>query len=147
MIAASRAAGPPHDGQALALYYDWRRIRAEALAPLRARRAARFRRFDWARGVGLGPPVTVEPSDLILLEGVFSAAPELAGLVDRSVFVDTPGPERLRRLRARVTPEEWDTDWLAAEQAYFEVIRPRSSFGLIVPGTGQLPHDLQEGAS
>jgi uridine kinase len=144
---ASRAAGPPHGGQALAQYYDWRRIRAEALVPLRARRAAGFRRFDWARGVGLGPSATVEPSDLIVLEGVFSASPELADLVDRSVFVDTPEPERLRRLRARVTPEEWDTDWLAAEQAYFDVFRPRSSFGLIVPGTSQLPHDLQEGTS
>ena len=144
---ASRAAGPPHGGQALAQYYDWRRIRAEALVPLRARRAAGFRRFDWVRGVGLGPSATVEPSDLIVLEGVFSASPELADLVDRSVFVDTPEPERLQRLRARVTPEEWDTDWLAAEQAYFDVFRPRSSFGLIVPGTSQLPHDLQEGTS
>ncbi len=144
---SSRAAGPPDDGQALTRYYDWRRIRAEALVPLRARRAAGFRRFDWARGVGLGPSVTVEPRDLIVLEGVFSASPELADLVDRSVFVDTPEPERLRRLHARVTPEEWDTDWLAAEQAYFDVIRPRSSFGLIVPGTGQLPQDLQEGPS
>ena len=57
-----------------------------------------------------------------MLEGVFSASPELADLVDRSVFVDTPEPERLRRLHARVTPEEWDTDWLAAEQAYFDMV-------------------------
>jgi len=139
--------GAPDGGQALARYYDWRRIRAEALEPLRGRRSAVFRRFDWPRGAGLGPCVTVEPSDLILLEGVFSAAPELSDLVDRSVLVDTPEQERLRRLHARVSPDEWDADWLAAEQAYFDMIRPRSSFGLIVPGTSSRPADFKEGTS
>jgi uridine kinase len=143
----TRPGGAPHGGQALAQYYDWRRIRAEALEPLRRRRAAAFRRFDWPRGTEPGPWVTVEPSDLILLEGVFSAAPELSDLVDRSVLVDTPEPERLRRLHARVSPDDWDADWLAAEQAYFDEIRPRSSFGLIVPGTSSGPADPKEGTS
>jgi uridine kinase len=143
----ARPGGAPDGGQALAQYYDWRRIRAEALEPLRGHRGAAFRRFDWPRGAGLGPCVTVEPSGLIVLEGVFSAAPELSDLVDQSVLVDTPEQERLRRLHARVPPDEWDADWLAAEQAYFDVIRPRSSFGLIVPGTGPRPAEFKEGTS
>jgi len=122
------------DTRDLSRYYDWRRLRAEALEPLRAGRAAEFRRFDWERGSGLDGTVSVTPSPLIVLEGVFSAAPELSDLVDWSVFVDTPSRERLRRLRAQVTPEEWDDDWLIAEQAYFDVIRPPSSFDLIVRG-------------
>jgi uridine kinase len=117
-------------------YYDWRRLRAQALEPLRAHRTATFRRFDWERGHGLDGAVAVEPSDLVLVEGVFSAAPELSNLVDRSVFVETPEPERLRRLRRLVTPEEWDEDWLAAERAYFGQTRPPASFDLVVPGTG-----------
>jgi uridine kinase len=120
----------------MACYYDWRRLRTQALEPLRERRGATFRRFDWERGSGLDGAVAVEPGDLVLVEGVFSAAAELADLVDRSVFVQTPEPERLRRLRRLVTPEEWDEDWLAAEQAYFGLARPLSSFDLVVPGTG-----------
>jgi len=116
-------------------YYDWRRLRAEALEPLRAGRAAEFRRFDWERGRGLGGTASATPGPLIVLEGVFSASPELSDLVDRAVFVDTPEPERLRRLRAQTTPSEWDDEWLKAEQGYFGLIRPPSSFDLIVSGT------------
>jgi uridine kinase len=124
------------DARDMADYYDWRRLRAQALEPLRARRAATFRRFDWERGRGLDGRVAVQPSDLVLVEGVFSGAAELSDLVDRSVFVETPEPERLRRLRRLVTPEEWDEDWLAAERSYFGRTRPPSSFDLVVPGTG-----------
>jgi uridine kinase len=134
---APAAARPAATGtRAMEDYYDWRRLRAQALEPLRARRAATFRRFDWERGRGLDGRVAVAPSDLILVEGVFSAATELSDLVDRSVFVVTPEPERLRRLRRLVTPEEWDEDWLAAERSYFGRTRPPSSFDLVVPGTG-----------
>jgi len=130
---------PPPARPALADYYDWRRLRTQALEPLRARLGAAFRRFDWERGSGLDGTVTVEPSDLILVEGVYSASPELGDLVDRSVFVDTPEQERLRRLRGRVKPEEWDDQWLLAERAYFGVIRPPSSFDLIVSGADVPP--------
>ena len=133
--AGGSAGGSAPGGQALSGYYDWRRLRAEALEPLRAGRAAEFRRFDWERGSGLDGAVSVTPHPLIVLEGVFSAAPELSDLVDRSVFVDTPEPERLRRLRAQTTPSEWDDDWLAAERDYFGLSRPPPSFDLIVPGT------------
>jgi len=129
------AAPAPHDQRGLSAYYDWRRLRAEALEPLRAGRAAEFRRFDWERGSGLDGTVSVAPSPLIVLEGVFSASPELSDLVDWSVFVDTPELERLRRLRAQTTPSEWDDQWLIAEQAYFGLTRPPSSFDLIVSGT------------
>jgi uridine kinase len=134
------APGPPPSEQppvpaSLAEYYDWRRMRTEALGPLRAGRHATFRRFDWERGTGPSGTVTVRPAALIVLEGVFSAAPELSDLVNRFVFVDTPEPERLRRLHARLTPGEWDSDWLIAEQAYFGVVRSPSSFDLVVSGT------------
>ena len=126
----------PQGGQRpLESYYDWRRLRAQALAPLRARRRASFRRFDWDTGSGLDGMITVDPAELIVAEGVFSASPELADQVDRAVFVDTPEPERLRRLRRRIAPEEWDDEWLRAEQAYFRLTRPPSSFDLIVSGT------------
>jgi uridine kinase len=131
------ALDPP--GLVLARYYDWPRLRAEALGPLREGRPATFRRFDWERGTGLADRVTVRPAPLIVLEGVFSAAPQLADLVDRATLVDTPEDDRLVRLRARIAPEEWDGDWLVAERAYFGAIRPPDSFDLVVAGTSPDP--------
>jgi uridine kinase len=132
--AGPAAGGPGEAEQALGRYYDWRRLRAQALEPLRDGRAASFRRFDWDRGSGLDGTVCAAPGDVVIVEGVFSAAPVLSDLVSRSVFVDTPEPERLRRLRGRVAPEEWDDDWLSAERAYYRMVRPLSSFDLVVPG-------------
>lgn len=127
-------AGSAVSAPGLAGYYDWQRIRQQALKPLRAGRGASFRRFAWERGSGLDGAVAVDPHPLVLLEGVFSGAAELSDLVDRSVLVETPEPVRLARLHTRVAPEEWDDDWLAAELAYFRAARPPSSFDLIVSG-------------
>jgi uridine kinase len=127
-------AGPQEAEQALGRYYDWRRLRGQALEPLLQGQPASFRRFDWERGSGLDGTVGVQASEVIIVEGVFSAAPALSDLVGRSVFVDTPEPERLARLRGRVRPEEWDDNWLSAERAYFLTVRPRASFDIVVPG-------------
>ena len=129
------SAGASAPGQmTIESYYDWRRIRIEALEPLRARAKATFRQFDWDTGTVQNGLVTVEPGELVVLEGVFSSAPQLGDLIDRSVFVETAQAERFRRLRARVSPDEWDDGWLAAEQAYFDTLRPPGSFSLVVPG-------------
>ena len=115
-------------------YYDWRRLRAQALEPLRACRGASFRRVNWDTGGAPAGLVTVDPAGVIVLEGVFSAAPELADQVNRAVFVETPEPERLRRVHARISSGEWDDEWLRAERAYF-LTRPPASFDLVVSGS------------
>lgn len=132
-----RALGPLRRGE-LTAYYDLGRLRAEALEPLRAGRDAVFRPFDWSRGrlAPAGDRVVVAPGEVIVVDGVCSAAPALADLVDRAVFVDTPEPERLRRLEESVDPEAWDEEWLVAERAYFAQLRPVSSFDLVVSGSG-----------
>jgi len=132
--ASGRRRVPPLDR-----YYDWRRIRTEALEPLRAGRRAAFRPFDWDTGAPARDLVTVRPRGIVVLEGVFSAAPQLADLVDQSVLVATGEHERLARLRARVSAAEWDEQWLAAERAYFSAIRPPGEFSLVVAGTSGLP--------
>lgn len=115
-------------------YYDVTRLREQALAPLRAGAQARFACFDW---YGEDRPIgerVVEPSGVVLLEGVCSAGPELADLVDLAVYVATEEKIRRDRIVARDMPEQWDARWLAAERAYFDRVRRRCSFDLVVDG-------------
>jgi hypothetical protein len=58
------------------LYFDWQRLRREALEPLRAGRAARYRPFDWREGAGLaGLVVEVVPTPVIVVDGRTSPGP------------------------------------------------------------------------
>ena len=130
---------PGQSGRGIGRYYDVGRLRAEALEPLKAGHEAVFRSFDWELGALSAVCTRVEPSDLVIVEGVYSAAPELSDLVDKAIYVDTPEPERLRRLRCLVAPGDWDERWLRAERKYFAVMRPPGSFDLVVCGTGLGP--------
>jgi uridine kinase len=115
---------------------DWRRLRAEALEPLRAGWRATWRPFDFAAGAGLAAQrVTRDPAPLILLDGVYAARPELADLVDLAILVEAEDAARRRRLLAREGPafmRAWHARWDSAEEHYFAAIRPRASFDVVI---------------
>ena len=127
----------PTAGGGVDRYFDWQRLRREALLPLQAGRPARYRPFDWRAGAGLAEQVVeVVPTPVIVLDGIYSARPELDDVVDVSVLVETPAAERHRRLVARGHGNDaWWPRWDGAESLYFATIRPASSYDLVVPGT------------
>lgn len=121
-------------------YFDWQRMRAEALVPLRRGEPAVYRPYDWGAGRGLAAPVVVPPADVVVVDGVYSARPQFADLLDLTVLVDTPADERLRRLVARGHGNDrWWPRWSAAEDHYFTTIRPPASYDLVVPGCSPQP--------
>jgi uridine kinase len=114
---------------------DWRRLRSEALEPLLHGRAASWHPYDWRPGGGLLPTMrTCEPSEVVILDGAYSARPELADLVGLAVLVDAPAAERRNRVIARDSPmdETWFARWDAAERHYFTAVRPPAEFDLVV---------------
>jgi uridine kinase len=116
---------------------DWRRLRAEALEPLLAGRAASWHPFDFAAGAGLAAHgVRRAPATVLILDGVYSARPELRDLVDLAVLVEA-ADERVRRRRLLTREGEafmaaWHALWDEAEDHYFSRVRPRASFDLVV---------------
>jgi len=83
-------------GRLITSFYDLRRLRAEALEPLRAGREAVFHAFDWDRGAGSSVKTRVAPKGLVLVEGVCLAAPELSDLVDRRSLSTRPSQSAWR---------------------------------------------------
>jgi molybdenum cofactor guanylyltransferase len=108
---------------------DWQRLRAEALLPLRARESARFQPYDWDANDGrLAPPKIIPPADVIIVEGVYAARPELADLVDVAVYLGVDHQVRARRYAERGNDPDWQRFWERGEAHYFRAIRPAEDF-------------------
>ena len=118
---------------------DWRRMRAEALEPLLRGEPAKWHPLDFRPGVGwVGwkeEAVAVDPAPVIVLDGAYSARPELADLVDLSVVVEADEGSRQARLKDREDRsflDRWHRLWDPAEDLYFGEIRRPSDFDLVV---------------
>ncbi|MFE2945155.1 uridine kinase [Streptomyces sp. NPDC059255] len=113
-------------------YFDWQRLRAQVLEPLRAHQAARYETYDWATGQ-LGGWREIAPRSVVIVEGVYSARPELSAYYDLTVYVDTPREICLQRLRERAqNSEEWINRWRAAEDYYINTTQPQTRAALVV---------------
>ncbi|MGI8791912.1 MAG: uridine kinase family protein [Acidimicrobiales bacterium] len=132
MEADRRAALDPQAG--FELYFDWQRLIGEALDPLVLGEPAVFRRFDWQLDALGDDVVAVDPSGVIVVEGVYAHRPQLRGYYDIAVFVDTPAPVRRQRCEVRTDTPDWMERWAAAEDWYLSNADPRPGADLVVTG-------------
>lgn len=116
---------------------DWRR-QHRVLDDLRTNGTANWYPFDWEAPdwnsdcVPLrSTPMSAAVADIVILEGAYSARPELHDLLDVLVMLDTPSERRRRQLLEREGDEyrsDWEARWSAAEDHYFETITPPDRF-------------------
>lgn len=126
-----RAAKP---ADLVAACIDWPQQRL-VLETLRAGREAAWHAFDWESFDGrVCTQLTLKAArPFVILEGVYSARPELSDLIDLAVFVRTDEGVREARLIARdglISP--WERQWHAAEDYYFEFICPLTRFDALI---------------
>jgi uridine kinase len=114
-------------------YFDHRRLEREVLAPLRAGKIAEYQRYDWHHNA-LGERVTVRPTGIVVVEGVYMLRPRLRQYWDLKVYIDTPRELRLARQLARGNDEEHLRRWLAAEDYYERTERPADAADLVIFG-------------
>lgn len=115
-------------------YFDWRRLRDEALIPLRNGQPARYQRYDWSTD-RLAEWIDVEPREITMVEGVFSMRPELRAMINVAIFIETPRHERVRRMLARPQPNTaWMDQWMAAEDWYLEHVASQHRADLVIEG-------------
>ena len=115
---------------------DWRRLRAEVLIPLLEGKTAHYHPFDFKTGAKFAQhSVTLQPANIIILDGAYSARPELSDLIELKILVESADEIRRNRLlnREGITfMEEWHSIWDVAEEYYFTEICPPASFDAVV---------------
>ena len=123
--------------QKVDLVIDWRRQHS-LLTTLGRGEPARWRPYDWEVDDGrLGPEVHVVPAAVVVLEGAYSARPELAELFALRALLDVPRAVRRARLLQREGERyraEWEARWGEAEDLYFDHLMPPGSFDLVLRG-------------
>jgi len=113
---------------------DWRRLRP-VLEVVRQGREARYHAFDWKAFNGnLEPSPTVcVPKRVVIVDGVYSARPELADLVDVRVLLRVSDAVRIERLHAREGAlGPWELQWHRAEAWYFQNVAPAEGFDVVI---------------
>lgn len=115
---------------------DWRRQRP-LLEMLKAGETVSWHPYDWDVHDGrLAPrPRVCAPAPVIILEGVYSARPELADLMDLRVLYEAPPALRRQRWKAREGEgyfDDWTRRWSDAEDWYFNHVMPSHRFDLVL---------------
>jgi uridine kinase len=123
------------------LYEGWNglpdvsRQLAGLLRPLAERLPGSYRRYDW-EAAAWAETVTVEPTDLLVLEGVGSGCRMQDDLIGVLVWVEAPYDQRMRRGIERdgeAFAPHWQA-WAEAEKRLFAQHRTRQRADLVVDG-------------
>ena len=119
----------------------WPRMLTEVIEPLSQQRSARFRPYDWVRRQLHEEMVTIEPADVVVIEGVGATRHAWRDRLALSVWVDTPRDVRLARGLARDGEQmrafwEW---WIAEEDRYVASEHPQRHADLVVDGDPSEP--------
>lgn len=113
-------------------YYDWERLERQVLAPLINGQTAHYRAYNWKTGA-LGDWKAVQPYGAVIVEGVFSARPELRGYYDAIFLVETEEKTRAWRQKQRAdAADAWLERWDAAEKHYLKTTELHAYADLII---------------
>jgi uridine kinase len=120
--------------------FELSRLRSEVFEPLLAGREARYSAWDWA-GHRQGGTRVVDPSGVIVVEGVCALHRMFRDDYDVRVWVEAPYETRLARGIARdgeAARATWVERWMPSEDRYVERDDPVACADLVVDGSGRL---------
>ena len=123
----------------------WPRLLAQVVEPLLRNEPATFRAYDWVRR-RVGAEVTVQPAEVVVIEGVGATRSAWRDRLTTSIWVETDPQLLLRRGLDRDGEELADfwRDWRQAEDRYVATEDPARRVDLVVAGDPTTPHDPDE---
>jgi uridine kinase len=129
--------GPKRIKNESAAYCDRQRLIAEVLNPWRKGEASLYAQYNWFED-SLSAQSSLNPSDILIVEGVFSLHSELRAFYDLSIWLECDADACLKQALSRDGEEAsrfWKELWIPEETHYLEVERPDqfADFVLSVP--------------
>ena len=115
------------------------------LHPLASAKPARYQRYDWNTDQ-LAEWYEVDPSRLVIIEGIYCTRSELAHYYMFRVWVQASRSVRLVREIERdgeTRASKWTGLWMPAEDRYVQLDDPQRRADLLLDGTSTIPHDLK----
>ncbi len=120
--------------------FELARLYDDVVAPLLVAANGRYREWDWGAGA-LGRVRVVEPSGVVVIEGVCALHRMFRDHEAVRVWVDAPPALRLERGVARdgeAMRSRWTDVWMPGEDAYVAADQPEQCAHIIVDGTSPL---------
>ena len=113
----------------------WPRMLTDVIEPMSRHRPATFRPYDWVNRRP-GAPTTIEPAEVVVIEGVGATRSAWRDRLACAIWVETDSALRLRRGLARDGEElaEFWQWWRLAENRYVAEEEPASYADLVVMG-------------
>lgn len=114
----------------------WPRLLDQVITPLVDRKPAHYQRYDWP-SESFAEWHTVEPSPIVIIEGVSSARREWSQHLSYVIWLDTPRELRLQRAVERDGEDvldDWER-WMAAEDGHYARDPTRERSDVIIDGT------------
>jgi F420-dependent oxidoreductase-like protein len=116
----------------------WPRLLRDVIEPLSQHKPARYQRYDWPTEA-MAEWHTVEPTPIVIIEGVSSGRSEWAQHLSFVIWIETPRAIRLVRAVERDGHEALDdwAVWMAAEDAHYARDPTRERSDVVVDGTSK----------
>ncbi len=121
--------------------FQWERLVATAIKPLLNGDSASWTTYDFSgiqedgtyrQGLDLQK---MHPSNIIIIDGTYSASPAISDFIDIAILIDVSIEERHKRLSNRESLlflKEWHQRWDSVEEYYFNEIRPKEFYNLVI---------------
>jgi uridine kinase len=117
----------------------WPQLLERVLVPLSRNEPARFERSHWG-GPRDGELVEIEPTELLIVEGVTASRNAFVPYLIYSIWVEASAELRLQRGLERDGPdalEQWQA-WMTEEDEYVERERPDERADIVIQGDRDL---------
>ena len=113
---------------------DVERFYEEIVEPILKNENVYYRKFDCSTQV-LSEPISVEPKQLIIIEGAYSMHPLLQNIYDLKVFLDISKDLQILRINQRNSPnmaKRFFEEWIPLENKYFSTLKIKEKCDLVI---------------